>query len=486
MPRNPPSFVLAVTLFVLAAAAPHEAPIPPGEASFRTTLHLLHDGRFDEAEETVARMRLDRPEDPGAAFFSAFVTYWRLLYDDENPALTRTFEERLARAADISERALGESEHPAGARVWAGYARLLLAQLRVAQKKTLAAAREARLGRRLLDDALRADPSSPEPLFGLGAYNYYADRVSALVKGLRFLLGLPGGDRETGLDQLETCARRSSYFALESRIVLATIYAGRSERLYVNALRQAEQALAVEPDAVVVLDAAARLDLTLGRAGSAAERLDHALARTAQAPRTDPSMTATLRYGRARAEFVQFRPDHTLELLHLIERAGEPIPSRLLRDIAALASAAGGLVGSDPPSAGDPRDGTRSGLRPEVWHRILPALEKERTLGVDASLEELLRLSKALPQESSVSLLVGRALLLSGRAPEALEWLRRAAASSDLPAPWVGPCLLLSGEAADLAGRRDQALELYRKALKAPPFIEVDAGRLYQQVPYRK
>ena len=55
-------------------------------------LPLIHDGRFDEADRVLAATP-DTPHTLEAAFFRAFVTYWRLLYDDDNDKL----QEKLAR-----------------------------------------------------------------------------------------------------------------------------------------------------------------------------------------------------------------------------------------------------------------------------------------------------------------------------------------------------------------------------------------------------
>ena len=44
--------------------------------------------------------------------------------------------------------------------------------------------------------------------FGLGAYNYYADNVSLLVKGLRSLMFLPGGKTDKGLAHLQDVEQR--------------------------------------------------------------------------------------------------------------------------------------------------------------------------------------------------------------------------------------------------------------------------------------
>ena len=67
-----------------------------------------------------------------------------------------------------------------------------------------------------LDRALALDPSLHDAYFGIGLYHYYAAVAPAAVKMLRWLLFLPGGDREGGLremqrarDQRRAASRRS-------------------------------------------------------------------------------------------------------------------------------------------------------------------------------------------------------------------------------------------------------------------------------------
>lgn len=478
-------FVLGAILFLASSGTVTAPQAVPSTALLRDAVGLIHDGRFDEADEALIRLEAQRPDDPAPVFFAALVSYWRLLYDDENAALARTLEERLVRAARIADAARPPGAGGAAA-LWGGYSRLFLAQFQASRKKTWAAVKEGRAARRLLGQAAQADPASAEPLCGLGTYNYYADRVSAIVKGVRFLLGLPSGDRELGLDQLEAAASRSEYFALEARLVLAAIYAGRHERLYHSALQQARKALALEPQSVGVLDAAARLYVSLGMPQEAEPLMERARARAATLAGTDSSVVAALAYQRARAAFTCFRPDLALQILHPLEQSAASLPTRLRREVSSLTELSRQLVGAGtggPPDTAS-RGGVVSGLRPEVWNRLQAALETERTRGPEASAAELLELDKQLAGEPAVWMQTGRALLRSGRAEQALEWLDRADDSHGLPDAWVGPCRILAGQAADLAGRRQEALERYRRAIKAPAFIERNAAYLYQQSPF--
>ena len=217
-------------------------------------------------------------------------------------------------------------------------------------------------------------------------------------------------------------------------------------------------------------------ELRLGKSQRAAPLLDQARLRAAGHPRTDPSVSAALVHQSARAEFVAFRPDRALEILRPLEPSSAKLPQRLGGEVSALSATSRRLVGESSPEP--------AALRPELWSRLKQALETERSRGAQASAEDLARLATEIPGEPSIWLQLGRTLLASQRAGEALEWLDRADASQGLPEPWVGPCRLLAGQAADLAGRRQDALVRYRKALKSPAFVQRNAAYLSLQFPY--
>ncbi len=477
-------FSTALLMALLPAPAEAAGP-PPAEPDRRLqAVRLLHEGRFDEADEVLAESG-GRGGEPSTAFVRAFVTYWRLLYDQRDPALRKQFEERLGESVRLAEARLEAVPGDPEATLWAGTSRLLRAQLRAVEKKALAAAFEAKRAKRFLDQALQSRAWSSEAAFSLGTYLYMADRVPAFVKGVRALLFLPGGNRERGLDLLRRAAGESRLFALDARLLLMTIYANRRERLYEQALQEAREATEREPAPVVALHGAGKLHLALGRLGTAAALLDRALERASAERRTAPSVRAAAGFDRALVDLASFRADLALHRLERLAAPGSGIPEALrerleaiLADASAIAKGRS-MVTLDGAHPGD-------GFAPStIWQKAKPALETEAREGVAASLPRLLAFAEASPGDATLSLLAGRALLLSGRGSEALPLLRRAEASRRLPPFWVGPCSLMAGQAADLAGDRKLARVYYRRAQGAPWFPSRDAAFFHETVPYR-
>ena len=69
-------------------------------------------------------------------------------------------------------------------------------QWRVLREEKLAAARDGKRIKEALERAIALDPDLDDAYFGIGMYRYYADVAPAAAKILRFLLLLPGGDRD--------------------------------------------------------------------------------------------------------------------------------------------------------------------------------------------------------------------------------------------------------------------------------------------------
>ncbi len=454
-------------------------------------VRLVHDGRFDEAEAV-----LGRPSPPGAVsglpFFRAFVTYWRLLYAEKDEGLRGVFEKQLLAAIDGDASPAGAA--PAAERyLWSGTAHLFLAELRASQKKPFAAAREAKRAKHDLDAALAADAETTDACFGLGTVDILADELPSLAK---VILGV-GGDRARGVAELERAAKEGEYFAFEARLSLLSAYSSRHERRFEEGLRQAELLRAAYPNSLVAVDAAARAEIGAGLGEQAAARLDKALEKLGSSHGVDASVQAALLLERARAEFALFRPDQALAWIEKLSPVRAGLDDRSRRDARKIETQAAALLGiprrieglewlTDTASSAAANDSPSDSPKAAVpWERVLPALKLERSGDTSGCAEQLVRLAAESPEVPGLALLAGRALVLAGRPRDAQRWLDRAQASGKLPAPWIGPCLLLSAQAADLLGQRPRALGLYRQAIDAPSFIERDAAYLYGARPYR-
>src|SRR5688572_17055204 len=242
-------FVLLATEALLAGAAVAGVPdVQPG-------LDALRAGRFEEAERRFSRLSNEVPEAPEGPFFQAFEMWWKLLDRfNERPGLRLLMEAKLDEAARRAT-LLAESGSPSDQErglTFLGVARLLDAQSKAVRGAHMAASSSARQGHKALTEGLRLNPRASDALFAMGAYNYFAANLPALVKGIRFLLMIPGGNRDRGLAQLEEAAASSRLFGTEALMLLSFIYTAREEDDAARALGYIEQARRREPESPLI------------------------------------------------------------------------------------------------------------------------------------------------------------------------------------------------------------------------------------------
>lgn len=137
----------------------------------------------------------------------ALSLWWQIQLDLENRNLDEAFSSKVKTAIAEAERFAAAEPGRAEAWFYVGAAYGVRSQFRVYRGERLAAARDGKRIKEALEKALALDPDMHDAEFGIGMYRYYAGVAPAIFRFLRFLLLLPGGDRQGGLQQLERSAR---------------------------------------------------------------------------------------------------------------------------------------------------------------------------------------------------------------------------------------------------------------------------------------
>ena len=139
------------------------------------------------------------------------------------------------------------------------------------------AARTAVNGRTEMLAALKLDPDMADATAALGVYNYYVDAVSPIVKLLRIFMGIPGGDKQTGVKQMEVGMNQGLFLAVDARFILARALRTYDQK-YERALVVAEPLVSRYPHSPMFLLLAGNLNAELGRKEKASEYFHAALA----------------------------------------------------------------------------------------------------------------------------------------------------------------------------------------------------------------
>ncbi len=153
-----------------------------------------------------------------------------------------------------------------------------------------AAARAAVSARTEMLTALKLDPEMADATAALGIYNYYVDTLSPLVKLLRIFMGIPGGEKQVGVNQMTIGMNRGSFLAVDIRFILARSLRTYDEK-YEQALSVAEPLAARYPRNPIFLLLLGNLNAELGRNAKAAEYFHAAQ----DSPVPDPACTTRTR-----------------------------------------------------------------------------------------------------------------------------------------------------------------------------------------------
>jgi tetratricopeptide (TPR) repeat protein len=151
-------------------------------------------------------------------------TWWQIQIDPHNRSRDAAFQKQVDSVIAAIEQ--WTAREPARAEAWfyLGGAYGARAQWRVLRGQTLAAARDGKRIKTALERSLMLDPALHDAYFGIGLYHYYAAVAPAAARMLRWLMLLPGGDREQGLREMLRARTDGQLLRSEADYQLHLIY----------------------------------------------------------------------------------------------------------------------------------------------------------------------------------------------------------------------------------------------------------------------
>jgi hypothetical protein len=229
--------MMAAALAVLLGASLWPAParaagldLPP-EA--QDGLNLLYSGQSEAALADFRRIQTAQPDHPLGYLLEAEWRWWQIYCESceikwnmvdawERPRLPAddSYLALTDKGASLAESRIEENDS-AEMRFYGGMAYALRARLLGLRGEHRATARAGVRARSHFLRCLELDPELTDAYTGLGLYNYYADTLSAIAKVLRFFMGIPGGDKEEGIRQLQIAAERGTVTRAGARFYLA-------------------------------------------------------------------------------------------------------------------------------------------------------------------------------------------------------------------------------------------------------------------------
>lgn len=457
--RRVPEAFLPV-LILLLASGPRSASGSAAEqggpdTSIAAGLKTLHLGEYSRAIETFRRAAEETPGRPEPLFLVAFSRWWQLILESTTKVTSdTTFDSAAAMTLDAAHARVLDQPLDAPALAAAGGVQVLSAHVEAMRGNYFHSGQEARRGKKSLQQALAIDPALDAALFPMGALNYYADRVPAIVKGLRPLFLFPSGDAPLGLQQIRTVATGSGPFRTDGRLLLAIVCSDRYERSYPEALAHFAVALKENRGSPTIAAAMGDLQLRLGDYATAAATFQSAMTALPSGGAERPHHLGWLRAGLAEARLGDWQLEEARREIDLIGTDGESsqtlerIKARLAQELAAK------LAGAPFMLSASVRDNPAA---------LRAAIDQNLSAHPGAPIPHFLR---------------GRMLLAEGRPDEAIASLTSAATVDDGP-PWLAGWIdILSGIAEARRGEARASRTHLRRAADLKRFRAADRARL--------
>ncbi len=175
----------------------------------------IYSGQSEQARKEIVELEEKSPDEPLGYLLEAETDWWQIWCvsaefkygmtmarhhekkpgDDHYFALTK-------RAYSLAEARIREQDS-GEMHLYAAMADALAARLYAMRSEYRAGAHAGVRARENFMTALKMDPSLADAYTGLGLYNYYVDTLSMLARAMRVLMGIPGGNKEEGIRQLE-------------------------------------------------------------------------------------------------------------------------------------------------------------------------------------------------------------------------------------------------------------------------------------------
>jgi tetratricopeptide (TPR) repeat protein len=224
--------LLAAVLALSAAPRPAVRVELRGVEGLARAYDFILEARFDQVDAELRRACGPAPVE-ACDVLSATALWWRILLDPESRALDAEFTATADRAIRLTEAWVERAPTSAEAWFYLGGAYAVRVQWRVLRDEKMSAARDGKRILEALEEAVRLEPGLHDAYFAMGMYKYYADVAPAAAKFLRFLLLLPGGDRDEGLAEMLRARNKGRLLQGEADYQLHLIYLwyeGRTEQ----------------------------------------------------------------------------------------------------------------------------------------------------------------------------------------------------------------------------------------------------------------
>jgi hypothetical protein len=221
-------FACLVTLLLVAGNALYDD--PEADRLLRTATDATYHLRLSEARAAARELQQRYPDHP-AGFLIQAETYWWEAQEDPGNAKIEDAYYRAQQLAENKAEAAQKAEKYSKAEVLAYLASAhgSYARFQVTQKEAYFSAMRAGLrAHKYAEQVYVIDKTYYDIFVGLGAFNYFAGTLPSVIKPFAWLIGARG-DKDLGVEQLQTAMQKARYSRTEARIVYYTALLSNKE-----------------------------------------------------------------------------------------------------------------------------------------------------------------------------------------------------------------------------------------------------------------
>jgi tetratricopeptide (TPR) repeat protein len=219
-------------LLIIFASPTHAAPLSfPKEAL--AGLDTLYKGDPDAALAIFHNLEISEPNSPLGYLLEGEARWWKIYcrsldlkwnqidaYHHDPAPEDDLYFGAADKAIALAESQLQQKES-AEMHLYAGMGYALRSRLFGLRRENRATARAGVKAREHFLRARELDPQLADADTGLGLYNYFIDALSGIARVLRVFMGIPGGNKEDGIRQLERAMVHGELTAADARFYLS-------------------------------------------------------------------------------------------------------------------------------------------------------------------------------------------------------------------------------------------------------------------------
>jgi tetratricopeptide (TPR) repeat protein len=221
------AFAISSPVSLASANGPH---LPPEAVQ---AIDKIYAGDPQAAIAILRNLEQSQPQNPLAFLLEGEAAWWQIYCDNAEVRYgmidawkrgkkpeDEKYLELTDKIIDLSQAQIAKS-NSAEMHLYLGNGYALKARMYALRGENRAVAHAGVAARAEFIRALEIDPQMADATGGLGLYNYYVDSLSSAVKMLRFFMGIPGGNRDEGIRQMQTAIEHGVISRVEMRFYLA-------------------------------------------------------------------------------------------------------------------------------------------------------------------------------------------------------------------------------------------------------------------------